>query len=208
MYLFASSGLLISLIFAFMMQMLWGAVNSLQLIVLTVLFNVLMPVNALEVLTQIMMLVNLDVIDTRFLLDTVITLKDLPGFNIRFQEVGYDTSSFLIELGPLLFIVLGSLTYLLAKALLKRATRCCGDNWFSKRVRAKVYFTAAVIRFFLESCIELGLIAMICVSTVSSLQNLITRFPVDDKRELFKHRRKHFDRTGIPYSVMLGTCSA
>ena len=147
--------------------MLWGAINSLQVIVLTVLFNCLMPVNAQEVLIEVMQIVNLDVIDTGFLLEKMMTLKELPSFNILFETVGYDTSSFIIELGPLFFIILGSGIFFLAKALLGFSVRNCKDSWLKRKARAKVYYTAGIIRFFLESCIELGLIAMICISTVS-----------------------------------------
>ena len=95
------------------------------------------------------------------------TLNELPRFNMLFEEVGYDTTSFIIELGPLLFIILGTGAFFLLKALAKVATCRFKDSWLTRKVRAKVHYTAGIIRFFLESCIELGLIAMICVKNVS-----------------------------------------
>ena len=54
LFSFASSNIVISIFFAFTLQLLWGAINSLQVIVLTVLFNLLMPVNAQEILIEVM----------------------------------------------------------------------------------------------------------------------------------------------------------
>lgn len=167
LFSFASSNILLSLFFAYMIQMLWSALNSLQVIVLTVLFNCLMPVNAQQVMIEIMQIVNLDIIDTRFLLDHILVLEDLPRFNMLFEEVGYDTSSFIIELGPLLFVMLGAVLFFTVKALLKLAVKKCDENWVTRKIRAKIHYTAGIIRFLLESCLELGLIAMICVSRVS-----------------------------------------
>ena len=91
------------------------------MIVLMVLFNVSMPVNAYSILIEIMKITNLDVIDTNWLLDKLINLTYMPTFSLKFEEAGYDTTNFLIELGPLLFFILASL---LAVSL-KFALRWC-----------------------------------------------------------------------------------
>ena len=46
LYGLAAGNLVVSVFFAYMLQMMWSALNSLQIIVLTVLFNLIMPVNA------------------------------------------------------------------------------------------------------------------------------------------------------------------
>ena len=97
------------------------------MIVLMVLFNVAMPVNVYSILIEIMKLTNLDVIDTNWLLDKLINLTYLPTFSFRFEEAGYDTTNFLIELGPLLFLILASLIGVLIKLALKWCIERRGD---------------------------------------------------------------------------------
>ena len=94
-------------------------------------------------------------------------LNELAPFNLVFQEVGYDTTNFLIELGPLFFIILGSIFFYLTLALLRRLIKKRGDNCVTRRIRKKINFHVIAIRFVLESCIELMIIAMICVLKVS-----------------------------------------
>ena len=100
-------------------------------------------------------------------------LNELAPFNLVFQEVGYDTTNFLIELGPLFFIILGSIFFYLALALLRRLIKKRGDNCVTRRIRKKINYHVIVIRFMLESCIELMIIAMICVLKVSTSNILI-----------------------------------
>ena len=77
-----------------------------------------MPTNAYDILIEIMRMTNGDVIETDWLVKKIINLTYLPSFNMLFDQVGYETTNFLIELGPLLFLIIGSAFYVLAKSLL------------------------------------------------------------------------------------------
>ena len=103
--------------------MLWGAINTLQMIVLMVLYSVLMPVNAYDIMIEIMRMTNLDIVETNWLMEMIINLTYLPSFMLQFEEVGYNTTTFLIELGPLFFLIVGSALYVLVKALLQCSVR-------------------------------------------------------------------------------------
>ena len=134
------------------------------MIVLTVLFSVSMPVNAQTILIEIMKLTNLDIIETNWLTDKLINLTYWPAFLLTFEEVGYDTTNFIIELGPLLYIILASALYAIVKSLLTYLLRNSqSKNCLVQRIQKKLNYRGAIIRFFIEGCIELGLIAMICV---------------------------------------------
>ena len=49
------------------------------------------------------------------------------------------------------------------KKLLKTATICCSENFLTKRLRKSSEYTLVIMRFILESCLEIGISAMICV---------------------------------------------
>ena len=55
---------IISLIFAGILQEIWGLINTLQMMVMTVLFSVAMPLNAGSVMMTIMQFTNFDIVDT------------------------------------------------------------------------------------------------------------------------------------------------
>jgi hypothetical protein len=50
----------------------------------TVLFSIAMPINAQEILIEIINLINLNVIDTKPLLEKFMVLEELPPFNLLF----------------------------------------------------------------------------------------------------------------------------
>ena len=71
--MFLSSNLAVSFLLSGVLQYLWGMVNALQMIVMTVLFSVIRPINAEVVLTTIMSYVNLDLIETYPMLNKLFT---------------------------------------------------------------------------------------------------------------------------------------
>jgi len=119
-----------------------------------------------------MKLTNLDVIETNALLEKFMVLKELPPFNFLFGEVGYETTNFILELGPLFFLIIGCFFFFLAKVLLVCLIKKRGDNCLTRRIRKQIHYQAFIIRFLLEGCIVLGLIAMICVLRVSNKSHL------------------------------------
>ena len=71
---FATSNILFSVFFSSMLGILWGAINTIQVIMYTVLFSILMPINCYDILIAIMEVTNLDLINSRKYLDMMMTL--------------------------------------------------------------------------------------------------------------------------------------
>ena len=78
-------------------------------------------------------------------------------------NAGYDSSVFFMLLGPLFFLLVLYGLYLLFKKLLQVATTRCGENCFTRRLKTDNRFVLVSMRFLLESCLEIGLSAMICI---------------------------------------------
>lgn len=72
---FLGTNFFLSVFLIGVLQFLWGLINTLQMIVLTVLFSVDMPSNCYRIMIAIMKLTNLDVIDTEAFLNSIFTFK-------------------------------------------------------------------------------------------------------------------------------------
>ena len=115
----------------------------------------------------IMKLTNLDVIPTEDLLNEIFTFEvEAPAFNENFEAAGYESSNFIIELGPLGFIIVLSTVLFIIKNLLKNLSTRCDDNWFKRRLQKEPRFRLIIARFLMESCVEIGLVSTISVVTV------------------------------------------
>ena len=110
------------------LQFLWGLINTLQMIMLTVLLAIEMPSNCYRIMIAIMKLTNLDVIDTGPLIESIFTFKsEYPPLNEIFAEAGYETSNYIIELNALfVIIVISTIIYLIRRGLLILTEKCCG----------------------------------------------------------------------------------
>lgn len=134
------------------------------MIVFIVLFNVQFPLNTAQILIDIMSLANLDLFEVDgYIIDMFkFKLKTKP-FNEIFEAAGFESSTFTIELGMIFFIILFSVISILLKQILKLATMRCSKNWLTKRLRQPVNVMVIVVRFFMESCNELGLAALVTI---------------------------------------------
>lgn len=65
-------------------------------------------------------------------------------------------------------MILSFLLFSACKHLMKRLTRKCGENFFTRFLRRRVDYLVIITRFFLESCVEIGLSGMICVLMMDS----------------------------------------
>ena len=65
-----------TLLSAQVIQYLWGIINSLQLIVMTVLYSLIIPTVCYDVLISIMKLTNLDIIEVDFLFDIMFKFRE------------------------------------------------------------------------------------------------------------------------------------
>ena len=91
------------------------------------------------------------------------------GENIsRFEDAGYENSIFILLLGPIFFLILAFVAFVILKLLLQKATNRCSENFLTRKLRIDLPYMVIMTRFFLESCIEIGLSAMICVLSIDS----------------------------------------
>ena len=87
-------------------------INTLQMIVLTVLFSVNMPPNCYKVMIAIMKLTNLDIFPTESFLQDVFSFKaETSSLNAVFEQAGYESSNFVMELGALTIIITGTVVF-------------------------------------------------------------------------------------------------
>ena len=93
------------------------------MIMFTVLFSVVMPVNVSSIMITIMHITNLDVVNEYVGEDLfeLMNFSETDPFNENFDAAGYQSSNFIIELGPLFFIVVFYVFAVICKYLLK----CC-----------------------------------------------------------------------------------
>ena len=150
-----------------MLQYMWGLINTLQMIVMTALFSLKKPLNCHQIMIAIMKLTNLDVIPTEDFLNKIFTFEvEAPAFNENFEDAGYESSNFIIELGPLGIIIVLSTLLFIIKRLLKNLSGRCDDNWFKRRLQKEPRTQLLITRFLMESCVEIGLVSSISVVTV------------------------------------------
>ena len=137
------------------------------MIVLTALFSVSMPVNAYSILIEIMQITNFDIVDISELLNGVMTLTPFAPFSFVFEEAGYDTTNFFIELGAIFLLIVSFPLLLLVRFIVRRIAMKFRDNCCTRRLKVAYNYKMVILRFLIEGALELGLSAMICVKTVS-----------------------------------------
>ena len=85
----------------------------------------------------------------------------------KWETSGYDTIFFIPLAGTLFFMIVGFILLVLLRALCLKLISSCGENRVSNRIRRHMNYSVIVIRFIFESCIDLGLSAMINIVSVS-----------------------------------------
>lgn len=90
-------------------------------------------------------MVSLDFIDTESILTSMFEFRETDPFflqvnedgeeNSRFAVAGYDSSNFILLLGPLFFIMLAFIALKILHLLVWLIVKPCGDNFLTKRVR-------------------------------------------------------------------------
>lgn len=169
---FFGANALLGVFSSYLMQYLWGLINALQMIVISALFSLDMPYNARDVMIMILKLVAFEFYDTGEILAYFFDFRetepflagefDYNGESIsRFAEAGYESSNFIELLGLIFIGILISLAILIFIGLLRLIFWRCGANCFTNCIRRKIDYKIVSLRFLLESCIEIGLSAMI-----------------------------------------------
>ena len=131
---------------------------------IVVLFNLNIPVNCSKILSEILSLANLDLIEVD---DYIVAIFDFqlesPPFNDIFEDAGIQSSTFLVELGMLFFVIMISLFMALSKLICRKCTEGCEVNCLTSVLRKKVNSLVVIVRFFMEYCYEMGLASLIAV---------------------------------------------
>ena len=94
--------------------------------------------------------------------------KPTTPYSKDFADLGYDTSNFFLECGPLMFIILIFIVYApIRKILHLIARKCNSNNACCRRLSKSTTFRMSMIRFLIESAIELSLSSYICIYMIS-----------------------------------------
>ena len=80
-----------------------------------------------------------------------------------YANAGYDSSIYFVLLGPYFFLLIFDTFLKLIKKLLQLMTTRLKKNCITRALRKKTQYLLFSMRFLLESCLETGLSAMICV---------------------------------------------
>lgn len=160
-----------------MLQYLWGLINTLQIIVLTDLFNLDVPPNADNFMMMILGLCSLEFIDTSVYLNEMFSFRETEAFQTehlsdgtkiaKYEEAGYETAIFLELLGPLFFIVIAMAIFMIVRKALQKCAMRCNDNFLTKRLKRETDNLVFIVRFLLEGCIDIGLSALIAVVSMN-----------------------------------------
>ena len=159
---------IIGMVFAGVLQYLWGMVNTLQVINLAIIYDCLLPENMLVILSEVNKACNFDFYNTENLYIKMFGFEDTESFSPKFEEAGFEGSNFIISIGPIfIFIVLFPM-FLLIRALVGRtcakqcSLKCCQSTFVHEIAYLPIFIT-----FMLESCIGIGFSCAICIKFVS-----------------------------------------
>ena len=144
---FFSANIAISFLSAGALQYLWGLINTLQMIVLTVLFQLDIPPNAEMVMEMILKMCSLEFVPTEEMLTAMFGFRETQPFDLKvdsegneyskFADVGFDNSNFFLLLGAVFFVAVLYACLVALRKLTVLALRRCGDNRCTRYVRRR-----------------------------------------------------------------------
>ena len=105
------------------MAYMWGLVNTLQIIVLTVLFDLKTPLNVRSVLIKILKLCNFDLFQTEKLYELIFDFTETQPFNDIFEEAEYDSSNYIQLIGTLFILAIFYIIFVAIQAILRRSAK-------------------------------------------------------------------------------------
>ena len=134
-----------------------------QLILLLMIFTVLLPQNVIDLGETVIQFVTFDFTlgQAEETLQSIFNFKESDPINAIFNDAGYSTSNFILGAGSLLFLLAGFAIFVLLKFILNLVTKNCDQNCFTKVMRKKIHYNLIIVRFLLEGCLELSLLATI-----------------------------------------------
>jgi hypothetical protein len=147
------------------MQLLWGMVNTMQLIIHMNMLSVLMPANVQLFFSLIVQIVNFKVIKTDTIISTLFGFKQEFKSKVspEFQQTGYETSNLLKNLGLLLLAVIGVLCLVVLIWLMRfAAKRFPIVDKIQTMISRKLFFNS-ILRGLLEAYLKFGISTWIAV---------------------------------------------
>ena len=170
---FLTANLFVSIFTAGMLQYLWSLINTLQIVVLTVLFQLDIPINAELIMIMILEMCSLEFIPTETVFGYMHSFRETQPFASKIDENGEDVSKFAAAgyenanywqlLGPLFFIIVFFILLTVIKIICRRSVQSCNENYCTRRLRRPNKYGVIILRFLLEGCLEMGLSAMISI---------------------------------------------
>ena len=125
-------------------------------------------------------------------------------FNQIFNRAGYNTTTYIIELGTIFHITVGFAILVPIREIFKRVMKKREtSNRFLQYLKGKsdkMIYKVIIIRFLLEGCIELGLSAMITVIILVKSIGESKPLQPDGRRSLSQGRWTNFE-------IMSNTCA-
>ena len=165
------ANVLVGLFMAGALQYMWGMIHSLQMIVITALFDLYTPTNANIIMVSILQLTAYDFYQTEELYGEVLGLKQGSSLNPIFENCGFDGSNFIIGIGPLFITYIIFPLYVLIHRIFRYFFKDqVSYSWVNKFLEEKNY-TQAVLFFLVESCLEIGLTGLISLKIRSTEEN-------------------------------------
>eukprot|EP00347_Sterkiella_histriomuscorum_P007200 403349876 len=138
------------------LSVLWGLINTLQLVTHTPLFSIPYTANILNFLQSIFQVVNFDLFNIQDILQQIFQLESpdyYDPYNIRFQFIGYDNSNFMYLIGaPLIFFFLDIILALLFPLLKMNDHNLCKK--LQNYLRPRLFYSSYLL-FFIEMALEI-----------------------------------------------------
>eukprot|EP00347_Sterkiella_histriomuscorum_P013197 403365639 len=154
--LYGSAGL--SVLFGTSIQMVWGLVNTLQLITHTPLFNIPYTSEIMILFKAVITVTTFDPFNSSDYLKIIFNLQDVDSYepyNYRFEFLEYSSSNFVYLIGPPFFFLLTYFAMMIFHFLLKQFSYF-RKKQFVKKLSSFLYYNY-FLRFFIELALEAGL---------------------------------------------------
>ena len=132
---------------------------GLQLCTLTVLFNLKTPPNTRSILVKMLKLSNFDLYQTEKIYTQMFGFNETEPFNQLFNSSGFDTSNFIIGIGPIFASFFVFPVWRMVLLLMRRICRC---SFIPSRIKKQPKPWVVTANVFIRvACLELALTALI-----------------------------------------------
>ncbi|TNV85800.1 hypothetical protein FGO68_gene17649 [Halteria grandinella] len=211
--LYANFGM--NLIMAASLQLLWGLINSLQLVVRTPLMGMKFPSHTKAFFSSFIMLTNFDILPSTNLNELVFGY-DSAEYEENFSDLGYDSLNTVDNIGSFLYYLI----LILSIIILAKFTQLIGIQFSLQKLRARseqilnTLVWNSVIRLCIETSLDLFISCLIRFKQVSQLLTNRANFQLSlpqfvNKQEqliidcklrnaIRESRHEHCNRSGSP----------